>query len=406
MKMKKKWKKAGVLFLTVSVLGGTQVLPGTGLISSRAAQSKSPVTEYDDAALALFEDNVLEYWEIPGLIERYNPVFVNRLDSYYSNPDGTSGLTKEQLEYMAYELRAEAAELSAELEDAGGAFSAKVKKEYEDNISSLKKFASKLERSAEGQGSSEVLRTMGREKNKLIAETCGKMRDYQVLKIKDEIQKKNLELAEMQYQAAVRQQELGLYSLENVLSAEESLNSARAAANASAAALTDGKQSLIMDLGWAYNGNPEILAVPDPDVPKIDGYDPAADIETALGNNYELGDLKRTDSKSLGGSVQKARQVKDQEDQVRMKLDDLYKKVLQAETSYSAAMNGWTAAEADKAQADRKYQLGMLSRQEYLAAETAWLNAKALKEQAAMDLISAMETYEWAVKGMMPETQK
>lgn len=406
MKMNKKWKKAGVLFLTASVLGSTRVFPDTGLISSLAARDKSPVTEYDEATLALFEDNILEYWEIPGLIERYNPVFVNRLDSFYSNPDGTSGLTREQLEYMAYELRAEAAELSAELEDGKDEFSAGVKKEYEDNISSLKKFASKLERSAEGEGSAGVLRTMRREKNKLIAETCAKMRDYQVLEIRDELGKKKLELAGMQYQAAVKQQELGTYSREQVLAAEESLNSARAAANALTAALTEGKQSLIMDLGWAYNGNPEILAVPDPDVSKIDGYDPAADIDTALGNNYDLADLKLTDSKSLGGSVEKARQVKDQEDQVRMKLDDLYKKVLQAETSYSAAMNGWTAAEADKARADRKSELGMLSGQDYLAAETAWLNAKASKEQAAMDLISAMETYEWAVEGMMPETQK
>lgn len=424
MKNMNKMKKAGAFVLTAAVLGSTQVLSGTGLMAAQAAQNTSPVTEYDEATLALFKDNVLEYWEIPGLIERYNPTFVNQLDSYYYNPDGVTGLSKDQLEYMAYELRAAADELEEELEDYEDEFSAKVKKEYKDNIRSLKKFAANLENAAEGketvdstmvasikqmmgsgQSSSEVLRTMKRTKNQLIANISAKMRNYQILTAQDEIQKKTLELAELNYQSAVRQQQLGMYSLENVLSVEDSLNSARAEANASAAALTEGKQSLILDLGWSYDGNPEILSVPEPDLAKIDGYDPETDMAAALSNNYDLVDLKLADSKELGGAVEKARQIKDQEEQVDMQLENLYQSVLQAKTSYSAAMNGWNAAEANKAQADRKYQLGMISRQEYLSAEITWLGVKAAKEQAAMNLISAMETYEWAVKGMMPETQ-
>ena len=43
--------------------------------------------------------------------------------------------------------------------------------------------------------------------------------------------KKSLEMAELTYEAAKRQMELGLYSAENVLAAEEALNSARAAAS-------------------------------------------------------------------------------------------------------------------------------------------------------------------------------
>ncbi|MBQ7796286.1 MAG: TolC family protein, partial [Lachnospiraceae bacterium] len=64
---------------------------------------------------------------------------------------------------------------------------------------------------------------------------------------------------------------------------------------------------------------------------------------------------------------------------------------------------GWTAAENTKAQADRKYALGLISRQEYLQAEANWLTAKASKEQAALNLTEAMETYEWAVNGLMTQ---
>lgn len=420
MKNRKKWKQTGALFLAAFVLGSTEVLSGAGLMTAQASQSKSPVTEYDEATLALLEDDVLEYWEIPGLIERRNTTYVNQLDGYYYNPDGSTGLTKEQLEYMAYELRAEADDLEADLEDSEDEFSAKVKTQYKENIRSLRKFATNLEKAAEGdekvnssmlltikemmgstQNTSEVLRTMRRTRNQLIADISAEMRSYQVLAAQDAASRKSLEMAEASYQSALRQQQLGLCSMEDVLTVEDSLNSARAAANSSAAALEQGKRSLIMDLGWEYDANPEIVAVPEPDLTKIDSYDPEADMETAFSNNYDLVDLKLTDSKDLGGAVEKARQIKDQEIQVRMQMELLYKNVLQARTSYDAAMNGWAAAEANKAQADRKYQLGMLSRQEYLAQEVTWLSTKATKEQAVMDLISAMETYEWAVDGMM-----
>lgn len=54
-----------------------------------------------------------------------------------------------------------------------------------------------------------------------------------------------------------------------------------------------------------------------------------------------------------------------------------------------------------KAAADRKNALGMMSRQEYLAAESAYLAAEAEFTEASLALTGAMEDYEWAVKGMM-----
>lgn len=45
---------------------------GSGYRNSALAATKDvAVTEYDEAALEKFKDNTLEYWELPGLIERY-----------------------------------------------------------------------------------------------------------------------------------------------------------------------------------------------------------------------------------------------------------------------------------------------------------------------------------------------
>ena len=64
------WKKTGLLVFAAA-LGGIISVPGTGLLTARAtvAVQASPVTEYDEAALASFADDTLEYWEIPGLVE-------------------------------------------------------------------------------------------------------------------------------------------------------------------------------------------------------------------------------------------------------------------------------------------------------------------------------------------------
>jgi len=86
---------------------------------------------------------------------------------------------------------------------------------------------------------------------------------------------------------------------------------------------------------------------------------------------------------------------------VKMQFEMLYKNVLSAKESYTGAMIGWTSAEQKKTQADCKFALGMISRNEHLQAEADWLTAKASREQAVLNLTAAMETYEWAVKGLM-----
>ena len=55
------WKKTGLLVFAAA-LGGIISVPGTGLLTARAtvAVQASPVTEYDEAALASFADDTLE----------------------------------------------------------------------------------------------------------------------------------------------------------------------------------------------------------------------------------------------------------------------------------------------------------------------------------------------------------
>ena len=267
----------------------------------------------------------------------------------------------------------------------------------------LRARAKDLEDAAKGRSASgaSALRALRISKNNTVKTVNAMMRDHEILELKTKAAEKSLEMAELTYEASKRQMELGLYSAENVLAAEEALNSARAAASSAENEEKDQKQTLIRMLGWRYDADPVIQPVPEPDLARIASYDPAADISKAIENNVTLYDTRMASSSSQGGAVAKARTIKDQENEVRTSLDLLYKDVLQKQAAYEAAKTKFAADGADKAAADRKNALGMMSRQEYLTAESAYLAAEAEFTEASLALTGAMEEYEWAVKGMM-----
>lgn len=419
MKHNKKWNRACSLVLAAVVLGNCGSFPGSSLLSVHAAEvvtapiaqsgavtemtgnpeTKTPLDSYTEAQMLSFGDNVLEYWEIRGLVEHYNPTYLKQLEIFNGNPDGSSGLSKDQLLLMAEEFRYEAKELKAEAEDRKGTISEEAYQEYQDNIKTLKRFAREKEDAADGTASTK--RALRIVRNQQTIAVSALMRDYQALLAQDEIARKSLEIAELAYASSERQHAIGMISGEELLAAQDSLNAAKASADASASALRKGKQSLITALGWSYDGNPDIREIPEPDLSKVSDYHLETDMELAVGANYDVADIRRTDKSQFNGTKDKQRQIREKENEVRMQMEYLYKEVQQKAMSYQSVKDGWPAAEAKLAQAERKLALGMISRAEYLAEEITWLTAKANKEQAALNLQAAMETYEWAIKGLV-----
>lgn len=404
MKHCKTWKQTGALTLAAVLLGSGMIGSGAGLVTSLAAgSSTTPIAQYSEEEMNLFADNVLEYWEIPGLIEHYNPTYLNELENFYYNPDGTTGLSKEQLGWLATELRGEAEDLEEEMEaklesgelekDSTG------HQDYKDNIKTFRRRAREMESAMKGSASTKRLLRIAR--NQLTVDIRAKMRDYQMQVSQHEIQKKNLEIAEAAYNTAKRQMEIGMYSAAQIRTAENARNAAQALTDASAAAVAQKKSELIIPLGWSYNGNPEILPVPEPDLTKIDTYDLTADMEKAVDHNYDIVDIRKVDSSEYGGAKEKQEELDTAAKNVKMQFEVLYKNVLAMKESYNGAQIAWASAEQTKAQADRKYALGMLSRNEYLQAEADWLTARASREQAKLDLVAAMEAYQWAMDGLM-----
>ncbi len=381
-----------------------------GIILSAAAPgeafaaAKPSLIEYSEEEMALLADNTLEYWEIPGLIQNYNVTFLNQLETFYSDPDG-SGMSRDQLLSFAADLRDEAARMERDAEDMkdDGDITNEEYKEYKEGVSQLKTYAKELEDSADGKSASGLaaLRELRILREQQTVSAQAKMKNYQKLADQEEIAEKNLELAQLTYDSAVLQQSIGLYSNEDVLSAYEALQTANGNYLSAKASCDSAKQDLLTMLGWKYDDDPEIMRIPDPDVNEISQIDLKADTELAIQNNYTLHDDRTTSSLDQGGANQKARNIKDDETLVKKDLETLYNNLLQQQATYEAAMDAYAIAENAKATADRQYSLGLISQKEYLSAEVTYLSAVASKDSASMDLLDAMETYDWAVWGLM-----
>lgn len=127
-------------------------------------------------------------------------------------------------------------------------------------------------------------------------------------------------------------------------------------------------------------------------------------MEKAVNNNYDVIEARNTASGSTSAGNKKARTSEELEASVRLVLKQLYEAVLQTKKSYEAAQTGYSSAQIAWNNAQNKYQLGMLSEAEYIQAQMQYTQKKAALESANMELLQALDTYDWAVLGVMELT--
>ena len=94
-------------------------------------------------------------------------------------------------------------------------------------------------------------------------------------------------------------------------------------------------------------------------------------------------------------------EIPELEDKVTIKMQQLYEAVLQAKQEYDAATDGFSSARLNWENAQKKQSMGMLSREEYLQEKAKYAGKQASLSAAKMGLLQALETYRWAVKGIV-----
>ena len=246
-------------------------------VPAYAAAGPSGKTTYINGAGAGAEDTVLDYNDIDQRIENYNTNYkqlnstlvnsTQSLDAARELREGASDLMDE-----AYELRSDGLnETTRELYDS-----------YKETAKELRKQAQKL--TNEELGSS-YKKTLRQTKSKLVASTQQLMIQYSETIAKQELMNKQIELAQANLDAANRMAAMGMKSVQDIQTAQETLKQAESGAAQLKYGIDNMRQNLLILTGWNHDSAPEIRPVPASDLSRIDQMNPENDLRSAIGAN-------------------------------------------------------------------------------------------------------------------------
>ena len=208
--------------------------------------------------------------------------------------------------------------------------------------------------------------------------------------------------AQSQYESMVVKAAQGMATQAELLGAQEKAEAARAAIEANEKERDDLRRELCVMTGWSYDAEPEIREISIPGIEEADRIDLAADKEKAQETNYSQAANERR-LKHTGNGNQfdvMVRKVESGLQQIEADVEARYNQLKQAQSDYIQA-EGEYQVEARSAQAaERRYQLGAISRNEYLQQQGGLASKESARDVAGLKFRQAMEDYRWAVNGL------
>lgn len=377
----KKWKQISACCLAAVLAAAAPA--GT-------AWAGSPEFARSAEEWAKLRDNVMEYDELAGLIHEYNVTVQNNQRDYNEKKNKTSDEIAQD-----YRDAADAVRSSMSGDDSPQAI-------MQDSMAEAQ--ALSLEQQADDNvEDSEIFKmTYDQTEATLVSNAQTNMISYHQKARDLDLKKKNRELLAATYDSVVLKMNHGMATQMDVLTAQENLQNADAAILTAESDLENTRQKLCVMLGWRYDASPEIREIPAVDLNRIQSMDPAADKAKALENNYTLRINKKKLANSSNNSKKESLQmtIDDNIQRIGSSVDSAYKNVIQSQTAYQQAAVSLEVASKNMEAAERKMQIGTLSRLDYLTQQYAYLQAQVAMEDASMALFQAVESYDWNLSGL------
>lgn len=377
----KKWKQISACCLAAVLAAAAPT--GT-------AWAGSPEFARSAEEWAKLRDNVMEYDELAGLIHEYNVTVQNNQRDYNEKKNKTSDEIAQD-----YRDAADAVRSSMSGDDSPQAI-------MQDSMAEAQ--ALSLEQQADDNvEDSEIFKmTYDQTEATLVSNAQTNMISYHQKARDLDLKKKNRELLAATYDSVVLKMNHGMATQMDVLTAQENLQNADAAILTAESDLENTRQKLCVMLGWRYDASPEIREIPAVDLNRIQSMDPAADKARALENNYTLRINKKKLANSSNNSKKESLQmtIDDNIQRIGSSVDSAYKNVIQSQTAYQQATVSLEVASKNMEAAERKMQIGTLSRLDYLNQQYAYLQAQVAMEDASMALFQAVESYDWNIDGL------
>lgn len=372
-------------------------------------------TGYDEETWTRLQDHVLEYDEIPDLVHEYNTV----VSDVWEDLEETRQDLIENAELLESQKRMMKERKEDAMDEMERLLTENPQIAQDPNHAKLQSIRGEIENYAMheivldilGSGinssarSSLVTRTtlgsLEKMENQFIQIAQQLMIAYDSLNKQKATLTKLEELYGEQYRIMSNMYELGMTTQKNVLAAQADQMSAKSTIAALEGGLLQLKPTLCTMTGWPADGNPELAPIPPVDLSRLEQMDLETDTRKAIGNNTTL-IAQRTSEKGKTNAGVDARLGVIHEGDARMtiEMERLYNDVFSKKTAYDAASDGYQSGLLDKRKYDQLYELGMMSKAEYLGTEIAFYQKKAAWEIADTSLLLALETYQWAVLGL------
>lgn len=386
-----------------------------------AALAASPQFAYDADTWAKLQDNVMEYSELPYLVQEYNPTYLNNQTTYQAGRDTKNAKEVQDKQYnQANDLYDSADNLrdqADQIEDflgLPGSYLGLPKSQttagmYASLMSAsilLEQNALKTQQTADASYRDSEMDRLDYINNQdaVVVQVQSAFAAYNQVKKTIPLMEKSLELQELSLEMTQKRQQLGQATQIDVLNAQKSLQSLQSTLTQTKAGLQTQHQQLCVQTGWTYDAEPDIQDLPQADLGRIAAMNLAADTQTALQQNLSLQSNKRGYANMAEGSADKKnmdRTIKNQEQTIRSSMQTLYNDIMQKQTALQLA-DASLAAETQAMNAmQKKLELGMATQMEYKSEEVSVLEKQIDKETANMNLQQAIEMYEWALKGYM-----
>lgn len=372
------------------------------LISANVSVFASPSFARSSEEWERLRDNKLEYDEIQGLIEEYNPTVKENESTYLKfrkDYGDTNTKVRDNYRKMADEILDSIADadpsspsyISILTANANATSQAESLLNNADNAledATIMKLNNDLARAT----------LVWNAKNNMINYYIGGLN----------IEKSNLQKEEATLSLAITKLNfsLGSTTKAEVLKAEDNLlKSEQSIANA-----TKEKEKLAKKLqtmtGWSYEAVPEFGILPELNLEKIKTYNPSTDLTKAIENNYTLkiNERKLANASSEDTKTKLQTTISSNKTNIALSLNNAYTNINVAKANYEAASSNLKLEKDTLQSIELKAKLGLASETELKVAQIEEKLADINLKSSEYALFSAMEAYEWNINGLASAT--
>ena len=355
-------------------------------ISQAEAASTTPETAGNTAGAI-----IIEYGNLRELLKQGNLSLKESIEDYEDNVNAYQEIW-DTLKREQDNMEDKAEDMDDEDSQTAGI--------YSSNAAMLKFSASRIYSQLDTMTSEKSTRSLEKSADTFTMTAQTLMNSYNQMVQNVEYQEKRVESLQAAFEAMGRKQAAGSATQAQLKEAQKNLDTAKNSLESLRLQASQLRQQLLTMLGIEDSSQVVIGTVPEPDMAAIEAVDYESDKIRAMGNDKSVQNARHTSASSTTEINIRFSLVDEAEGTKEAAFLASYQNLQASKTAYEAALTAFQSAQLAYEGLQRKQQAGLLTGTQYLEGQASYLEKKAAKETAAMNLTAAYESYCWDVKGI------